>query len=322
MVHQMRGALGHPAPATTGAHCPSLAGKGDETIQATSLAAKTCEAARKESTAQEALELLLDEPRQALAVADMPGLRAKGLEVIAHDQVQRAVVGRPRLVPSRSDHAAKWGERRATSQSHESGQIGAALPSRVAISASEGPDDDRRIRTLASRSEGVPESRRCCRRGACAAATCRRRPGRSVEKPGSTRSNCTEAGDEQSDDDEQRHRQRDLHGEQRGADAQSAAIGRAVSAAAQRSVGRQFARRAYSYPPRRSKSGLLAPEIKPITNKALGWWAITDHARQGARQSARDSGWMGWSGWEGAAAKCSWVCGGPSHYRFGLLIGD
>jgi hypothetical protein len=29
----MRGALGHPAPATTGAHCPSLAGKGDETIQ-------------------------------------------------------------------------------------------------------------------------------------------------------------------------------------------------------------------------------------------------------------------------------------------------
>jgi hypothetical protein len=83
----MRSALGHPPPATTGTDRPSLAGKGNQTIQATPVATKAREPAREESTAQKALELLLNEPGQPLSVAETPGLRAKAVATMSEMKV-------------------------------------------------------------------------------------------------------------------------------------------------------------------------------------------------------------------------------------------
>jgi hypothetical protein len=54
------------------------------------------------------------------AGAKTPRLCAQGLEVIAHEVVQRALIGNPRLVPCRpSRHTAAWGEPPARLRSHE-----------------------------------------------------------------------------------------------------------------------------------------------------------------------------------------------------------
>jgi hypothetical protein len=46
---------------------------------------------------------LLDEARQAFPVTQAGGLRAKGLEVIVHDLVQRTLRGTPRHGDGRRD---------------------------------------------------------------------------------------------------------------------------------------------------------------------------------------------------------------------------
>ena len=53
--------------------------------------------ARQPAALQKVPELLLDEARQSLPVAQTRGLRAKGLEVIAHDLVEQTLRGMARF---------------------------------------------------------------------------------------------------------------------------------------------------------------------------------------------------------------------------------
>jgi hypothetical protein len=69
---------------------------------------KAGEAAGEPPAAEKVPELLLDEPGQACSVSQTGGLRAKRLEVIAHDLLQHALCGIPRLVaPGPSAHARR-----------------------------------------------------------------------------------------------------------------------------------------------------------------------------------------------------------------------
>jgi hypothetical protein len=75
------------------------------------------EHAREEFTAQEPLELFFDESRQAVAIAHPRSLRSKGLEVIADNLVQHALIGRAGLVlRGGSDHVAEAGDPISTSR--------------------------------------------------------------------------------------------------------------------------------------------------------------------------------------------------------------
>jgi hypothetical protein len=71
---------------------------------------------------QKVPELLLDEARQFLSVAQTRGLRPKGLEVIAHDLVEHSLRGMPRFVGRRGRaHARPEGGRRASESAEEIG---------------------------------------------------------------------------------------------------------------------------------------------------------------------------------------------------------
>jgi hypothetical protein len=111
---EMRGPLGHPttfatstpsrtirapgAPAQT--ETASLAREGDQPIQAAGRTTKPREPAGQRAAAQEVTKLLLDEPGQALTVAQTGRLRTEGLEVRLHDLVEHARGGTPRFVAS------------------------------------------------------------------------------------------------------------------------------------------------------------------------------------------------------------------------------
>ena len=97
-VDQVRGPLGDEAPSTTRTEGPPLARKRHEPIDAARSTLKSREPSGQPSAAQKVAELLLDEPRQAFSVAQTGCLCAKGLEVIDHDLVERALRGTPRFV--------------------------------------------------------------------------------------------------------------------------------------------------------------------------------------------------------------------------------
>ena len=82
-------------------------------------AAKPREPAGEPATLQKVPELLLDEAGQPFPVAQAGGLRAKGLEVIVHDLVERTLRGMPRFVARRGPaiggrHAGGMPARRPT----------------------------------------------------------------------------------------------------------------------------------------------------------------------------------------------------------------
>jgi hypothetical protein len=93
MVDQMRGALRHSAAAATGAQGAAFARKRDQPVQAAVATAESGESAGEPATPQEVPEGKLDEARQAFPVTQAGRLRAKGLEVVAYDLVQRALRG-------------------------------------------------------------------------------------------------------------------------------------------------------------------------------------------------------------------------------------
>ena len=76
------------------------------------------EKATRRSTPQDRVKLLLDEPRQALAVAQMGGLRPERLEVLAHDLLQDAPCGiAPHVFDRGPGHGADRGGWRAKGRS-------------------------------------------------------------------------------------------------------------------------------------------------------------------------------------------------------------
>ena len=90
VIDQVGGALRHPAAAATGTDRAALAGKRDQPVEAAVATPKPREPSGEPAALQKVAELLLDEAGQAFAVAQAGGLRAEGLEVIAHDLVERA----------------------------------------------------------------------------------------------------------------------------------------------------------------------------------------------------------------------------------------
>ena len=88
VVHQVRGAFGHPAAAATRTEAAPLARERDEPLGPAGVAPEPGEPAREEAAAQERAELGVDEPRQPLAAAQACRLDAKGLDVLAHDGVE------------------------------------------------------------------------------------------------------------------------------------------------------------------------------------------------------------------------------------------
>ena len=96
-------------------------------------AAKPREPAGEPATLQKLPELLLDEAGQAFPVAQAGGLRAKGLEVIAHDLVEHTLRGTPRFVARRGrDHSRPEGGRRANAGLEEIGLNSRAREPQVA----------------------------------------------------------------------------------------------------------------------------------------------------------------------------------------------
>jgi len=98
VIDEVRSALGHPATATTRAEAASFARKGHEPIEAAGPALKPREPTGERPAPEEVAELCLDEPEQALALAQPRALRAERLEVLVHDPVERASGRAPRLV--------------------------------------------------------------------------------------------------------------------------------------------------------------------------------------------------------------------------------
>jgi hypothetical protein len=111
------GALGHPAAAATWTKRAALTRKRNQPVEAAVATAKPREPAGEAATLQKVSELLLDEAGQAVPIAETRGLRAKRLEVIVHDLVERTLPGTPRFVARRGrGHARPAGGRRASEE--------------------------------------------------------------------------------------------------------------------------------------------------------------------------------------------------------------
>jgi len=144
VIEQVGGALGHPAAAAAWTHRPRFARERYQPVEAAVAAAKPREPAGERATPQKVPELLLDEPRQAFSVAQTRGLRAEGLEVIAHDLVERGLRGTPRFVGRRGrGHSKPKSGRRASDRSEESGQNREGDDAEVAVSARLPAGEDR-----------------------------------------------------------------------------------------------------------------------------------------------------------------------------------
>ena len=148
VIEQVGGALGHPAAAATRTHRAAFTGKRDQPVEAAVAAAKPREPAGEPATPQKVPELLLDEAGQAFPVAQAGGLRAKGLEVIVHDLVERTLRGTPRFVARRGrGHARPEGGRRANEEPDEIGLNSRACARQVADFARRPLRRDRRFCT-------------------------------------------------------------------------------------------------------------------------------------------------------------------------------
>ena len=88
MVHEVRGAFRHAAPAAARTKPAALARR----------TPKPGEAAGQAAAAEKIAELLLDESGQPFSVTQSGGLRAERLEVIADHLAQHALRGMPRLI--------------------------------------------------------------------------------------------------------------------------------------------------------------------------------------------------------------------------------
>ncbi len=101
VIDQVRRALGHTSSATARAEPTAFAGEGDQPVESTAGAVEPCETAGQPAAAEEVAKGLLDELRQALAVAQRRRLGAERLEVLTHNVVQHGVARRPLLIDRR-----------------------------------------------------------------------------------------------------------------------------------------------------------------------------------------------------------------------------
>lgn len=76
----------------------SLTGERNQAIESAIQAPEPREPRRQTPARQEVTELLFDEARQSLSVAQMRRLRAEGLEMVAHQLVQGSLLGPTRLI--------------------------------------------------------------------------------------------------------------------------------------------------------------------------------------------------------------------------------
>ena len=98
MVHQVRGALRHAAPATARTKAAPFARERHEVIEPACRTPEPGDAGGQTATAEKVAELLLDESGQPFSVTQIRGLRAERLEVIADHLVQHALRGTARLI--------------------------------------------------------------------------------------------------------------------------------------------------------------------------------------------------------------------------------
>ena len=100
-----------------------ITGKRDQSVEGTVVAVKPRKPARQPATLQKVPELLLDDARESLPLAQTCGLCAKGLEVIAHNLVEQTLRRMPRFVGRRGRaHARPEGGRRASDELEEIGR--------------------------------------------------------------------------------------------------------------------------------------------------------------------------------------------------------
>ena len=89
---------GHAPPTATRAESSPLTGERNQAIESAIQAPEPREPRRQTPARQEVTELLFDEARQSLSVAQMRRLRAEGLEMVAHQLVQGSLLGPTRLI--------------------------------------------------------------------------------------------------------------------------------------------------------------------------------------------------------------------------------
>ena len=136
VVHQVRGALRHAAPATARTKAAPLAGKRHQPIESASVTAKARKPAGEIAAPQKIPELLFDESWQALAVSERRRLGAERLDVFEHDLMEHALRRTSRLVTCRRlRHSTAVGGPHATRRATESGLNRWTGRSQVAIPA-------------------------------------------------------------------------------------------------------------------------------------------------------------------------------------------
>ena len=101
LIDQVGGALGHPMATATRTDRAALAREGDEAVEGAIVAMKPGKPTGEPPAPEHVAKLLLDEPRQAFPVAQTGCLGAEGLEILAHDLIDRALGGPARFVSRR-----------------------------------------------------------------------------------------------------------------------------------------------------------------------------------------------------------------------------
>ena len=98
MIDQVGRPRGHAPPSTTRTESTTLTRERDQPIEAAAGAPEPREARRQAAARQEVAKFLLNEARQALAIAQAGGLNAEGLEVIADQLMQGTLLGSARSI--------------------------------------------------------------------------------------------------------------------------------------------------------------------------------------------------------------------------------
>ena len=98
LLDEIRRPLGHPPPATAGAHRPRLTRERDEPFEGAALAPHTKKTVDEEPAAEEGPELPFDKGRQPRPVGARGGRGEEVVEVIAHDAMEYRRVGGARGV--------------------------------------------------------------------------------------------------------------------------------------------------------------------------------------------------------------------------------
>jgi len=111
VVDQVRGGVGHPAPAAGRAEAAVLAGEGNQAVEAAVVAAQARESVCEDPAAQKGAQLLLDEPRHRMTLLERR--REEGLELGANRSVEQVLLGvvgagSSRHHPQIPDHAPRF----------------------------------------------------------------------------------------------------------------------------------------------------------------------------------------------------------------------